>query len=179
MKVGAVLCICLSGFLCSPALATHRKAGATDAIDTALSQCLGSFSPKISVSSDPDAVPPGLIEGKGVSIALVDGTDSRVFSYQGTERRVSSCGIAIYGPVTSAVRDFIQHDIEAHAPKWAPRPTNFYDLSSIPALKGIPGRETYWGDPSAPGMIGVAMLERKPSAAAPTVEVEYHSVLVQ
>lgn len=179
MKAGAWLCICLSGLLCSPALATHGKAGATDAIGTALSQCLGSSSPKIPTVTNPDAVPPGLIEGQGVSIAPVAGTDSRVFSYQGTGRREYSCGIAIYGPVSSSVRKSIRQDIESGSPKWILRPTSIYDLSNIPGLKKIPGKETYWGDPSAPSMIGVAMLERKPSAAAPTVEVEYHSVLVQ
>ena len=71
---------------------------------------------------------------------------------------------------TSSITTMVQGN-----PAWKPHAIEAYDLS-----KRFPdAEETYWGDPFAPSMRGVAMLSRKPSSQAPTLEIEYHAVMVQ
>jgi hypothetical protein len=158
-------------------LAAVTSAGATpaqdQAVETAISHCLGSFSAKLPPASAPDRVPPGLIEGTGVSVAPIAGED-HAFSYEGTNPREMTCGVAVYGPVSRTMRQRITSLVEGN-PRWKPHAATSYDLS-----KRFPdAEETYWGDPLAPSMTGVAMLSRKPSPQAPTLEVQYHSVMVQ
>ncbi len=158
-------------------LAAVASAGATPASDqavgTALFHCIGSFSAKLPSASDPALVPPGLIEGTGVSVAPIAGED-RAFSYEGTNPRVMACGVAIYGPVSQNMRQRIKTMVQGN-PAWKPHAIEAYDLS-----KRFPdAEESYWGDPFAPSMRGVVMLSRKPSAQAPTLEIEYHDVMVQ
>ncbi|NIJ34095.1 hypothetical protein [Sphingomonas oligoaromativorans] len=142
-------------------------------VETALSRCLGSFSAKLPPPSDAAQIPPGLIEGTAVRVVPVEGA-AQTFSYEGTSPRAMTCGVAIYGPVSQELRQRIIALITG-SPKWKPHATDAYDLS-----KRFPGaEEAYWGDPFAPSMNGVAMLVRKPNAQAPTLEVQYHSVMVQ
>lgn len=159
------------------AFAAVTSAGATPALDrtveTALSHCLGSFPAKVPSASDAAQVPPGLIEGDAVSIVPITGA-TRAFSYEGTNQRVITCGVAIYGPVSREMRQRITALIAGN-PKWKPHTIDAYDLS-----KRFPdAEEAYWGDPFAASMKGVAMLSRKPGAQAPTLEIEYHAVMVQ
>lgn len=172
MKIGAVLCICLSGLLCSPALATHGQAGTADAIDTALSQCLGSISDKAPAATPSADLPPGLSRGKAVHVDALPGIAGKAYAYEGTSPREMACGIAIYGPVSDAVKSEIVGLIDSHAPIWTRHAPDPYRLS------GRPAEEIYWGDPKAPGMTGVLLLSRKPSAGAPTLEVDYHKALI-
>jgi len=158
-------------------LAAAASAGATpasdQAVEAAISHCIGSFSAKLPSASDPAQVPPGLIEGTGVSVAPIVGED-RAFSYEGTNPRVMACGVAIYGPVSRTMRQRINVLVQGN-PAWKPHAVEAYDLS-----KRFPdAEETYWGDPFVPSMKGVVMLSRKPSAQAPTLEIEYHAVMVQ
>ena len=158
-------------------LAAITSAGATpasdQAVETALSHCLGSFSAKLPAASDPAQVPPGLIEGVGVNVTPIAGED-HAFSYEGTSPRAMTCGVAIYGPVSQTMRQRITTMVQGN-PAWKPHAIEAYDLS-----KRFPdAEESYWGDPFAPSMKGVAMLSRKPSAQAPTLEIEYHAVMVQ
>jgi hypothetical protein len=83
-----------------------------------------------------------------------------------------SCGIAIYGNVPASLQQQIRKSIESN-PKWKPLSPDAYQLF------GVPADETYWGDPLAPSMNGVVMLTRRPSPNAPSLEVEYHSMLMQ
>jgi len=141
------------------------QAASDQALETAISHCLGSFSAKLPLASAPDQVPPGLIEGTAVSVAPIAG-ENHAFSYEGTNPRAMTCGVAIYGPVSRTMRRQITSLVEGN-PRWKPRATTSYDLS-----KRFPdAEETYWGDPFAPSMTGVAMLYRKPSLQAPTLEV--------
>jgi hypothetical protein len=143
------------------------------AVETALSHCLGSFSAKLPAASDPAQVPAGLIEGVAVRVAPIAG-ENHAFSYEGTNPREMTCGVAIYGPISVAMRQRITSLVEGN-PRWKAHAVEAYDLS-----KQFPeAKETYWGDPLAPSMIGVAMLSREPSVKAPTLEVQYHSVMVQ
>ena len=158
-------------------LTAITSAGATpasdQAVEAAVSHCLGSFSAKLPAASDPAQVPPGLIEGAGVSAAPIAGAD-HAFSYEGTNPRAMTCGVAIYGPISGAMRQRITSLVEGN-PRWKAHAVEAYDLS-----KRFPdAKEAYWGDPLAPSMIGVAMLSREPSVKAPTLEVQYHSVMVQ
>jgi hypothetical protein len=158
-------------------LAAVASVGATptsdQAVETSISHCLGSFSAREPKASDAAQIPPGLIEGNAVSVAPIAGA-IEAFSYEGTRPRVVSCGVAIYGPVSPTERQRITALITA-GPKWKRHTIQAYDLSK----QSLGAKETYWGDPLAPSMIGVAMLSRRPSARAPTLEVQYHSVMVQ
>lgn len=152
---------------------TSATPASDQAVETALSHCLGSFSATPPAASRSVQVPPGLIEGAEVSVAPIEG-DGHAFSYNGTNPREMTCGVAIYGPISGAIRQRITSPLDGN-PKWKANAVEAYDLS-----KRFPdAKETYWGDPHAPSLIGVAVLSREPSVKAPTLEVQYHSVVVQ
>lgn len=153
--------------------ATGVAPASDQTVETAVSHCLGSFSARVPSASDAAQIPPGLIEEGAVSVVPITGA-SQAFSYEGTNQRAMTCGVAIYGPVSREMRQRISALIAGN-PKWKPHAIDAYDLS-----KRFPdAKEAYWGDPFAPSMKGVAMLSRKPGAKAPTLEIEYHAVMVQ
>lgn len=146
---------------------------AAHAITTAISSCLSHPSGQLPASSNANRVPPGLIEGMRVSVTPVAGSPN-AFAYEGRDPRVITCGVAIYGPVSRVLRRQVTALISSN-PGWKPHSTSAYDLS-----KPFPNAtELYWGDLLAPSMRGVALLSRTPSTHAPTIEIEYHAVLVQ
>ena len=149
---------------CASAMASQA------AIEAALSKCLISPSAGTPVPTDAGRVPPGLIGGKMVSVRPIADAGSSAFSYDGTRLSVISCGIALYGRVSPSLRDGLVAAINGSG-KGALNSIKAYDLT-----KDFPeSQETYWGT----GLTGVAMLSRKPNPNAPTIEIEYHSILVQ
>lgn len=156
------------------ALAAASNSGAmmasTAAIEAALSKCLKSPSNGISVPTEAGHVPPGLIGGKMVRAQPIANVGGSAFSYEGTSPQIISCGIALYGPVDRTLRNDLIAIINGSG-KGASNSISAYDLK-----KEFPdAQEAYWGI----GLTGVAMLSRKPSASAPTIEIAYHSMLVR
>jgi|ERR1700680_4288805 len=82
-----------------------------------------------------------------------------------------ACGIAIYGPVPDTLKTKLVSVIDGYKTLWT---------GHAPAyrLSGAPAEATYWGDPQDPGLIGVLLLSRKPSAGAPTLEIDCHAELL-
>jgi hypothetical protein len=156
--------------------------GVTEPVRSALKQCFEASPSKIPPASDPKTVPPALIEGKAVNIVPVPGTNARAFAYEGIHPRVQTCGIALYGPVEPSLQRDIRQMIEDYAlqrasdgrPAWKPYSPDRYNIADIPAAT-----KDYWASPLAPSMYGVLMLTQSPSPNAPTLEVQYHAVLVQ
>ena len=136
----------------------------------ALSKCIGASGGKPAKASDPSTIPPGLVEGNNVAIAPLPHTDGHAFSYEGTNPRAASCGVALYGAVDSGLREQMRR-LVADDPRWVLSP-GFY---TGPA----DATTSYWGDRDARGLRGVAIIIRPLSPDAPTIEVEYRSTLVR
>jgi hypothetical protein len=145
-----------------------------NAILAEVSGCLGSFSVKLPKASAVGEIPPGLIEGVRVSVVAITGGANKAFAYEGLRPQVMSCGVAIYGSIGKKLRQRLI-DVISSSGKYKPQTIDVYDLTK--QFQDVD--EYYWGDPHAPSMIGVAMLTRKPSAQAPTIEIQYHEVMVQ
>jgi len=138
-------------------------------IEAALTHCLTSRLFEIPKATDPKLSPPGLVEGVQTSVSPIEGTGARAFSYEGTNPRIGSCGIALYGRVSRSTRERIASIIS----------TKYHASSDIRAWdltdRSIKATEQYYGI----SLVGVAVLSRRRQRFAPTLEVEYHSILVQ
>jgi hypothetical protein len=139
---------------------------------SAVAKCLNSRLDDIPPVSDPESVPPGLIPGHNVSVTMLHGDTGKAFSYRGTVPNVISCGVALYGPVPDYVRKSARGAIERSG-RWKVSSPDFWKLSVPPA------DNEYWGDLRAPGLSGVTILTRQPGPDAPTLEIEFHRVLVR
>jgi hypothetical protein len=136
----------------------------------ALRNCLPYSSGQIPKASDVANVPPGLIRGGAVHVSPLPGTNENAFRYEGTDPRVMSCGVAVYGPVSNSLHQDVRNLLAqfAESRKWQPH-------SSGPWQDLVPATErSYWSG----GPAGVIMLSRPPTALAPTLDVEYHSTLL-
>lgn len=156
--------------LLAPASALAADAVAPDEAQTvksALAHCLDGSHGQIPLASDPTTIPPGLIEGQNVNVVPLPGASGLAFSYEGTGKNVISCGIAVYGSLPASLLMEIRQLIDGH-PRWMPSSPDAYTVS------GVPADRQYWGN----GFSGVLMLTREPGPSAPTLEVEYHSILV-
>jgi hypothetical protein len=104
----------------------------------------------------------------------VPDSHGRTFAYQGTSPHELACGVVLYGSVSSAKKRQIKAVINGYGLRWTPHPLGPYTLG-----EAVTGEQTYWGDPKAPGVSGVLLIERSPSKDRPTVEIDYHRVLIQ
>jgi hypothetical protein len=118
------------------------------------------------------AAPPGLSRNRDVKVARLSG--ARLFEYRGTSPHEISCGIAIYGPVSPVLKARLVEIIQSHSSQWVAEPRPSYALDGA-APAGI----TYWGNRLAPGMVGVMLMQRPPSAGAPSLEIDYHGELTR
>ena len=162
--IGSLLTLSLSA-----AVATATPPSPEQAIEAALTRCLDAPFFRTPEPSDPTLRPPGLIEGVQTSVSPIDGTAGRAFAYEGTNPRFGSCGIALYGAEPRSTRRHIASIIS----------TRYHASSDIGAWdltkRSVAASEQYYGI----SLAGVALLTRKRQQFAPTLEVEYHSILVQ
>lgn len=139
------------------------------AVEAALARCLNASLSTIPKATDPQLSPPGLAEGVQTSVTPIDGTEGLAFYYEGTNPRIESCGIALYGKVSRATRESIASIISAKY--HASADIGAWDLTK----RSVEADEKYYGI----SLVGVAVLTRKPQHFAPTLEVNFHSILVQ
>jgi hypothetical protein len=116
------------------------------------------------------ASPPGLSRNQHVEVVRIS---QRLFAYSGTSPHEISCGIAFYGPVSDAMRNAMFEMIQNRA-HWVAQPRPLYSFPGAAQAK-----LTYWGTRLAPGAAGILMMERNPSADAPTLEIDYHVTLMR
>lgn len=171
MRSGFPLVVCAAGLLHSSIAMAAPKESQTM---QALTRCLSPSSvPKLAYT--PSAtIPPGISRGSNIKVAAVPSTHDRTFSYQGTSPHELACGVVLYGPVSLALKRQMKAVIDGYSPRWTPQALGPYRLG-----QAVTGEQTYWGDPKAPGIVGVLMIERPPSKDRPTVEIDYHRLLVQ
>ena len=167
-----LICFCPALFLAGISVVPAVAQDAGQTVKSALTRCFTEAHARIPMRSDRKDIPPGLIEGQDVKIAPLPSTGGNAFYYEGAGAGIS-CGIAMYGAVRGSLLMEIKELIDGYPSRWKPNSPDFYKLS------GVSGDETYWGDPLAPGLIGVVMLVRAPNPNTPTVEVEYHSSLLR
>jgi hypothetical protein len=115
--------------------------------------------------------PPGLSRHLEVKVAQISA--DRLYEYRGTSPHEISCGIAMYGRVPKDLKLQLITIFEHIGSMWKLQPRSFYSFDG-----SVRGTETYWGLPNAPGVTGILLLERKPSPDAPTLEIDFHDVLI-
>jgi hypothetical protein len=167
MKRASITLLCL--FCAGCETAPPPPSPAEEAILTAVANCVYSVPPV----TDPGPVPPGLVGGKTVRATVLPGTDGRAFRYEGVSNRMFSCGVAVYGPVSDALRAAMRNRIDQTVTDVKPRLQKSHDPNAYHGDEP-PAERSYWGI----GQEGVLMLTRPPGADAPTLEVHVHDILV-
>jgi hypothetical protein len=151
--------------LFSPVVASEQDD--SRAIETVLSH---SLSGDIWAPTPAADLPPGLSRGMEVQVEQLPGMAGKAFYYMSTQPRNKACGIALYGPVSNALKDELVKLINSRRPTEFSQATAFYHLPGA-----APAEETYWG---VSGIEGVLVSSREPSANAPTLEIDFHQLLV-
>ena len=82
------------------------------------------------------------------------------------------CGVALYDAESKAAYNAVLAQLRDTG-KFIPMPLSTYTLATPPAVS-----TSYLGNSKAPGLAGVLVLQRPAGAAAPTLQVDYHSTLV-
>jgi hypothetical protein len=154
------------------ALAGASAAAPPDPVAEALRACLTSPGHPFDEAAQPSEAPPGLAERQAKAIRL-GARPGGAYAYAGLRSDMITCGIALYGPVSAAQRRTLRTVIEQSSPRLRPAPSTLY-RAEAPGAKA-----SYWGAIRAPDLAGVLMLERAPRKDAPTVDVEYHAILVR
>lgn len=113
------------------------------------------------------APPPGLSRQDQVEVA--HGPRGRLFEFRGTAQQEIACGIALYGPVAPRMRAQLLKTITSRRNE----PTG-----SDPVSDAGTGTVTYWGDAKGHGLSGIVMIERPPSPTAPTLQIDFHNILI-
>jgi hypothetical protein len=141
-------------------------------IEQAVRSCLYSGTAgTVPKASDPATVPPGLSEND-VEVKPLTGTALKVFTYEGSNIHMVSCGVAIYGPVPDALRERVTALIAEMRPDLQAQPKSFY------IAEGPSAEQRYWGEPRAQGLRGVLLRFRAPSEGAPSLDLHYHKILL-
>ncbi|HEY0312218.1 MAG TPA: hypothetical protein VGC56_06950 [Allosphingosinicella sp.] len=143
-----------------------------DPVAEALHACLAAPDHPFEAARASSRVPPGVMDKPAQAIP-VGGPRGRAFAYAGNRSNVITCGVALYGPVSASERKKLRLQIEQGALRLQAAPPDFYRVDARA------GTASYWGDVRAPGLVGVLMLERSPGGGAPTVDIEYHRILVR
>jgi hypothetical protein len=157
--------------LLSAASQSARAQDLLGEVEASLRNCIGSDSglvPKPSAE-----LPPGLSRSEPLKMTPLGRASAGAYAYEGTNPHEIACGVAVYGPVDKTFVSKTTAFIESYSNSYARDPQPHYRFSDSPA------RETYWGDPLAWGVSGIALLERPPSPSAPTLEVDFHRILIQ
>ena len=149
------------------AASTAVPAAQADPVIATLTRCMMSAEPTTVDPGRTVTPPPGLHDDQ-VKVVAIDGSARQAFAYEGI--RGLSCGIALYGKVPSVVRREIEA-VVASVPGWRP-------FKPAPIRTAPPAREMGWGLGMTPTMYGAILLERRPSPAAPTIDVVRYAVLV-
>jgi hypothetical protein len=169
--VRAAIPICLFVAI-TPAMARARDT--LDAVEASLRSCIDSRGPaRLTMPAPPFQSPRGLTRGKSVRVTPIDGARGKAFAYEGMAPNEVFCGVAVYGKVDRRFVSKVVEIIEGYSPSYVRDPEPHYKFSNSTAL------ETYWGDPRARSLYGIALLQRPPYLSAPTLEVDFHSANVR
>lgn len=159
---------CVTGLLhSSGALASPEE----DSTVQALARCLGTLSDLKPISAPSATIPPGISRRTNIVVSGVPGSHGRTFAYNGTSQRQAVCGVVLYGPASAAMKRQIKAVINAFSPRWTRQSLAAYSLGAA-----VTGKRTYWGDPLAPGITGVMLIERSPGKNRPTIEIDCHEL---
>ncbi|MDB5673491.1 MAG: hypothetical protein JWM65_473 [Sphingomonas bacterium] len=170
MNTGAGIAL-IAGMLSAPVAASAHDG--SNAVETALAGCLASSSSQIPKATPASELPPGLSR-KDVHVEPIAGAAGKAYRYEGTSPAEISCGIALYGPVPRSLESRLVMLVDGHKDRWTRHAPGPYRLAP-----GFPARQSYWGAPLGPGVSGVLLLARAPSAKAPTFEIDVHTVLMR
>lgn len=127
----------------------------------------------------PDApslpAPPGLARGEKVTAKEIPTDQGRLYLYRdrGLAGGQIVCGIAVYGVDASRLAERLVAIVKA-----SPR---HLEADSPPhyRLDAKPGRTRYFGDIKAPGLSGAMIIDRPVSEDAPSLEADFHVILLQ
>lgn len=167
MRPPATLAL-VAAFIAVPCNAAPAGSSAAFA---ALSHCIKTpdVPPAGAISVQP---PPGLARAGDVNVEQLPARGYRLFTYQGTGNEIV-CGIALYGRVPANVVRSLTQLLDRQT-RWARHSPGPYHLGADQLAK-----QTYWGDPKAPGISGALMFKRRPSASSPTIAIDVHTILVK
>ena len=118
------------------------------------------------------SVPPGLARGAAVTITQVPTDRGRLYAYRDHGGREIICGIAVYGVDPKPIAERLGRVIASSPIHLSPH-SAAYTLSSA-----MPGDVSYFGHGPAPGLEGVLIFERPVADDSPSLEADFHVVLI-
>lgn len=156
----------------APIVAPDAQATQEKQIEALMSDCLSDWHNFDVEPAEAKASPPGLSRLAGFRVQHLAGP-LQAYVYrsdwgEGTMR----CGVAVYGDVSPALID----DLRAKLSRWYLKKV---DLRYYQLPGAVPGKEEYWSNSTWLPRSGLSIIERSPSARAPTIEAEYHLTPVQ
>jgi hypothetical protein len=164
----------LSPLLCTPAAAQSPKPLA-EAAEAQFARCVSSPPPEQARRRDDGvAAPAGLARGDAVTLSEVPTDRGKLYAYRDHGGREIVCGVAIYGVDPGPLAERLVAAVHASPLGLRDDPKPHYALSGAK-----PGRVRYFGAANGPGLEGVLIIERPASEDAPSLEADFHVILLQ
>ncbi|HEY4029706.1 MAG TPA: hypothetical protein VGM25_05140 [Caulobacteraceae bacterium] len=137
-----------------------------------LRACLFLPGPASSPSGAGVASPPGLGRAGRVIVTEVPTDRGKLYAYRDPGHGEVVCGIALYGVDPKAIAERLVEVVKASPRRLV--------LDSPPhySFDAKPGLTRYFADPKAPGMTGAMIVERPVGDDAPSLEADFHVVLI-
>lgn len=120
------------------------------------------------------AAPAGLTRGSDVIVSEVATDRGKLYAYRDHGGREIVCGIAVYGADAGPLAERLIAAIKASPLHLEDDSKPHYALSSAK-----PGRVRYFGAGPAPGVEGALIIERPVGDDAPSLEADFHVILLQ
>jgi hypothetical protein len=147
-----------------------------DAAEAQLRACVSKTGPELGRPGAPEvSAPPGLGRGSAVVVTEIPTDRGMLYAYRdrGLAGSEIVCGLAIYGVDPGALAERLVGVVMASPRRLIADPVPHYRLRDA-----RPGRSRYFGDIRAPGLTGVLIFERPVTADAPSLEADFHVVLI-
>ena len=145
-------------------------------VGSAVSACLSGSASASPAGPAAPAQPPlrGIgRDGGDLKVSHIPTARGQLYAYHNEHGAEIVCGVALYGAVSPGGQQATLDQLRA-SPRFAPARLTAYKLSTPDAASS-----SYFGDPGAPGLSGVLVLQRPDGGDAPTLHVDYHRILVQ